>query len=154
MDLRQGYNNIQIKKKDEWKMVFTISEGLFELTVTFFRLINLFAIFQTIMNKILQNLINTEKIASFIDNIIIGTKKEEEYDELVEEIVRRLVENDLYVKLEKYKQKVREVEFLGVIIGLERIKIEEDKIKRVLDWLTSKYIKNMQKFLELANYYY
>ena len=84
-------------------MAFTISEGLFELTVTFFRLINLFAIFQTIMNKILQNLINTEKIASFIDNIIIGTKKEEEYDELVEEIVRRLVENDLYVKLEKYK---------------------------------------------------
>ena len=84
-------------------MAFTISEGLFELTVTFFRLINLFAIFQTIMNKILQNLINTEKIASFIDNIIIGTEREEEYDELVEEIVRRLVENDLYVKLEKYK---------------------------------------------------
>ena len=32
--------------------------------------------------------------------------------------------------------------------------MEEDKIKKVLDWLTSKYIKNMQKFLELANYYY
>ena len=154
MDLRQGYNNIQIKKKDEWKMAFTISEGLFELTVTFFRLINLFAIFQTIMNKILQNLINTEKMASFIDNVIIGTEREEGHDELVEEIVRRVVENDLYVKLEKYKQKVREVGFLGVIIGLERIKMEEDKIKGVLDWLTSKYIKNIQKFLELANYYY
>ena len=98
MDLRQGYNNIQIKKKDEWKMAFTISEGLFELTVTFFRLINLFAIFQTIMNKILQNLINTEKIASFIDNIIVRIKKEKGYEKIVEEVVKWLVKNNLYMK--------------------------------------------------------
>ena len=84
-------------------MAFTIPEGLFELTVMFFRLMNSSAMFQTIMNKILQNLINTEKMASFIDNVIIGTEREEGHDELVEEIVRRLVENDLYVKLEKYK---------------------------------------------------
>jgi len=42
-------------------------------------------------------------VASFIDDIIIGTDREEGYDELVEEVVRRLVENDLYVKPEKYK---------------------------------------------------
>jgi len=52
------------------------------------------------MNEILQNLINTGKVASFIDNIIIGT---EGHDGLVEEVVKRLAENDLYVKLEKYK---------------------------------------------------
>ena len=53
--------------------------------------------------QILQNLINTGKIASFIDDIIIRTKKEEEHDEIVEKVVRRLTENNLYVKLEKYK---------------------------------------------------
>jgi len=40
---------------------------------------------------------------SFIDNVIIGTEGEEGHNKLVEEVVRRLTENDLYVKLEKYK---------------------------------------------------
>jgi len=54
------------------------------------------------MNKILWNLINTGEIASFINNIIVGIEKEEGHDEVV---VKRLVENDLYVKLEKCKCK-------------------------------------------------
>ena len=55
------------------------------------------------MNEILQDLINTGKVASFINNIIIGIEGEEGHDELVEEVVRRLAENNLYVKPEKYK---------------------------------------------------
>lgn len=84
-------------------MVFITSEGLFKPTVIFFGLMNTLTIFQTMINKILQNLINTGKIASFIDDIIIRTKKEEEHNEIVEKVVRRLTENNLYVKLEKYK---------------------------------------------------
>jgi len=64
-----------------------------------------------------------------------------------------LAKKDLYIKPEKCKWKVREVEFLGVVIEPERIKIEKKKIKRVLDWLTLKGVKNVQKFLKLANYY-
>jgi len=55
------------------------------------------------MNKILWDLINTRKLASFIDNIIIRMEGEEGHDELVEEVARRLVENNLYVKPGKYK---------------------------------------------------
>jgi len=135
-------------------VAFTTPEGSFEPTVMFFGLTNSPVTFQTIMNEILQSLINTGKVASFIDNVIIGTEMEEGYDELVEEVVKRLAENNLYVKLEKCKWRVREVGFLGVVIGPEGIKIEEDKMKEVLDWPTSKYIKNVQKFLGLANYYY
>ena len=72
----------------------------------------------------------------------------------MKEIVKRLAENNLYVKPEKCKWKVREVGFLGVVIGPEEIKMEEEKIKRVLEWLTSKGVKNIPKFLELANYYW
>ena len=105
------------------------------------------------MNKILQDLVNTREVASFIDNILVGTEEEKRYSKIVEKVVKRLAKNDLYVKLEKYKQKVKEVRFLGVVIGPERIKMKEEKIKAVLDWLTSKRIKDIQKFLELANYY-
>ena len=44
--------------------------------------------------------------------------------------------------------------FLGVVIGPKDIKMEEDKVKGVIDWLTPKCIKDVQKFLGLANYYY
>ena len=84
-------------------MVFTTPEGSFELTVIFFKLTNSSAIFQTIINKILQDLINTRKVASFIDNAIVRTEIEKGYDKIVKEVVRRLIENNLYIKLEKYK---------------------------------------------------
>ena len=83
--------------------MFATPEELFELTVMFFRLTNLLKMFQTIMNKILQDLINTGKIVSFIDDVIIGIDGEEEHDKLVEEVVKRLAENNLYMKLEKCK---------------------------------------------------
>jgi len=119
----------------------------------FFGLTNSPATFQTMINEILWDLINTGKVASFIDDVIIGTDGEEGHDELVEEVVKKLAENDLYVKPEKCKWKVKKVGFLGVVIRPEGIKIEEDKIKRVLDWLTPKCVKDVQKFLGLVNYY-
>jgi len=121
-------------------------EGSFGPTVMFFGLINSPATFQAMMNKLLRDLINTGKVAAFIDDMIIGTEIEEGHDKIVAEIIRRLEENDLYVKLEKCRWKVREVEFLGVVIGLEGIKMEKEKVKGVLEWPTPKCIKDVQKF--------
>jgi len=53
------------------------------------------------INKILRDLINEEKVAAFINNILVGTETKEGHDKIVEEILRRLEENDLYIKLEK-----------------------------------------------------
>jgi len=49
---------------------------------------------------------------------------------------------------------VREIEFLEVVIGPEGIKMEEEKVKGVLEWLTPECVKDVQKFLRLANYYH
>ena len=68
------------------------------------------------MNKILRDLINTGEIVSFIDNIIVKMEEEERHDKVVEEVVKRLEKNDLYIKLEKCKWKIKEVEFLEVVI--------------------------------------
>ena len=128
-------------------------EGSFEPMVIFFGLTNLPATFQAMMNELLRDLINTGKVAVFIDDVIVGIETEEGHDELVAEVIRRLEENDLYVKPEKCQWKVKEVEFLGVVIGLKGIKMEKEKVKEVLEWLTPKYVKDVQKFLGLANYY-
>jgi len=153
MDLRWGYNNVRIKEGDEWKAAFTTPEGSFEPTVMFFGLTNSPATFQAMMNELLRDLINTGKVAVFIDDVIIGTEAEEGHDELVAEVIKRLEENDLYVKPEKCKWRVSEVEFLGVIIGPEGIKMEEGKVKGVLEWPTPQCVKDVQKFLGLANDY-
>ena len=130
-----------------------IPERFFEPTVMFFRLTNLLAMFQAIMNKLLKDLINTGRVVAFIDNVIVRTETEEGHHEIVVEVIRKLEENNLYVKLEKCKWNVRKVGFLGVVIGPDRIKMEKEKVKGVLEWLTPKCVKDVQKFLELANYY-
>ena len=101
MDLRWGYNNVRIKEGDEWKAAFTTLKGSFEPTVMFFRLTNSPATFQAMMNELLRDLINTGKVAAFIDDVIVGMEMEERHDELVAEVIKRLEENDLYVKPEK-----------------------------------------------------
>ena len=120
---------MRIKKGDKWKAVFMMPEGLFEPTVMFFGLTNSPVTFQAMINELLRNLINIGKVAVFIDDVIVGTETEKGYNELVVEVIRRLKENDLYVKPEKCKWKVREVEFLEVVIGLEGIKMEKEKVK-------------------------
>ena len=124
---------MRIKEGDEWKAAFMTLEGSFEPTIMFFGLTNSPATFQTMMNELLRDLINTGKVVVFIDDVIVGTEMEEGHDELVVEVIKRLEENDLYVKPEKCKWKIREVDFLGVVIGPEGIKMEKEKVKGVLE---------------------
>ena len=77
-------------------------EGSFEPMVMFFGLTNSLAMFQTMMNNLLRDLVVEEKVAVFIDDMMIATETKKGHDEIVEELLRRLEENDLFVKLKKY----------------------------------------------------
>ena len=145
---------MRIKEGDKWKAAFTTPEGSFKPTIIFFGLTISLATFQTMINELLRNLINIEKVVTFIDDVIVETKDKEGHDEMVAKVIKRLEENNLYIKPEKYKWKVRKVEFLGIVIRSEGIKMEADKVKGILDWPTLKCIKDVQKFLELAIYYH
>jgi len=153
MDLRWGFNNVRIKEGDEWKRAFTTHIGSFEPTVMFFRMTNSPATFQAMMNEILRDLINEGKVAAFVNDVLVKTETEEGHDEIVEEILRRLEENNLYVKPEKCVWKVRKIGFLEVVIGPNGIEMEEGKVEEVLGWPVLKTVKDVRKFLGLANYY-
>jgi len=153
MDLWWGFNNIRIKEGDEWKRAFTTHVEFFKLTVMFFGMTNLPATFQAMMNEILRDMINEGKVAVFMDDVLVGTETEEGHDEIVEEVLRRLEENDLYIKPEKCAWKVRKIGFLGVVIGPGRIEIEKEKVDGVLSWPKPKNVKDVRKFLGLTNYY-
>jgi len=106
MDPWWGFNNIRIKEGDEWKGAFTTHVEFFKLTVMFFGMANLPATFQAIMNEILRDMINEGKVMAFVDNMLVETETEEGHDEIIEEVLKRLKENNLYIKLEKYVWKV------------------------------------------------
>ena len=128
-------------------------EGSFEPTVIFFRLTNSPAMFQVMMNNLLRDLVVEEKVAVFINDMMIATETEKGHNKIVEEVLKRLEENDLFVKPEKCVWKVREVGFLGVIIGEDRVRMEKEKVQEVIEWLVPRSTKDVQKFLGLANYY-
>ena len=127
--------------------------GFFELTVMFFGMMNSPATFQAMMNKILRDMINEGKVVVFVDDVLVGTETEEGHDKIVEEILKRLEENDLYIKPEKCVWKVQKIGFLGVVIGPDGIEMEKKKVNRVLSWPEPKNVKDIRKFLGLANYY-
>ena len=105
------------------------------------------------MNDLLKDLVVEEKVVVFIDDVMVVTETEEGHDEIVEEVLKRLEENDLFVKPEKCIWKVREVGFLGVIIGKDGVRMEKEKVQGVIEWPVPKSMKDVQKFLGLANYY-
>jgi len=84
------------------------------------------------MNNILRDLIDTGDVAAFIDNVLVETKNKK-YDEIVEKVLKRIEKNNLYIKLEKYIWKVKEINFLELVMETKEIKIQKEKVVRVLE---------------------
>ena len=98
--------------------MFTIYIGSFKPTVMFFGMTNLLAIFQAMMNKILRDLINKGKITAFVDNVLVEIETKEDHNEIIEEILKRLEENNLYIKPKKCVWKAKKIGFLGSSLDL------------------------------------
>ena len=88
-----------------------------------------------------------------MDDMLVGTETEEGHDEIIEEVLKRLEENNLYVKPEKCMWKVRKVPFLGVVMGEGKVEMEKEKVGGVLKWPIQQCVRDVRKFLGLANYY-
>jgi len=98
----------------------------------FFGLTNLLVTFQAIMNSILRDLIDTRDVAAFMDNVLVGTENEKKHDKIVKEVLKKMKESDLYIKPEKCVWKVKEINFLRLVIGAEGILMQEEKVAEVL----------------------
>ena len=149
IDLKQRYNNVRIKKRDKQKVAFSILKNIYEPTVIFFGLTNSLATFQAIINNLSRNLIEARNIIAFINDVIVRMEIEEIYNNIIEEVLKIIAKDNLFVKLEKYVWKVRNIGFLEVMIGPDG----EEESLRSSRLLVLKSVKNVQKFLVLANYY-
>ncbi len=86
------------------------------------------------MNNLLRDLVVEGKVVVFIDNIMVATEIEEGHDEIVKEVLRRLEENNLFVKLEEMCiGKSERVGFLEVIIEEDGVRMEKEKVQEVIE---------------------
>jgi len=142
-DIRWGYNAVRIKKGHEWKAAFMTNDGLYEPTVMFFRLCNSLATFQAMMNMLFRNLIASRDLTVYMDDMAMHTSQRdgETHEEhvarhrrIVSEVLAILKQNSLFLNIDKCKFEQPHIDFLGVCVENNQMKMEDAKIDRVRDW--------------------
>src|SRR5438128_4042929 len=153
LDLRWGYNNIRIAKEEEWKAAFVTSKGLFQPRVMFFGLTNSPATFQGVMNEIFADLVAKGVMEVYMDDILIYSADAETHRKTTTEVLRRLEENDFYLKPEKCEFDRDRLEYLGCIISHNKIEMDPKKITAITEWKVPSNVKEVRAFKGYANYY-
>jgi hypothetical protein len=153
LDLRWGYNNVQIKKGDEWKASFKANKGLLKPLVMFFGLCNLPSTFQNMMNNIFDIELKDGWILIYMDNILIFSKDLDDLRQKTLNVLKKLQDNDLYLNLDKCVFEAKEVEYLGMIIRENEIAMDPTKLAGIEDWSTPTTVKQVRSFLGFGNFY-
>jgi hypothetical protein len=154
VDVQQGYNNIRIKKGDEWKAAFKTKFGHWEPLVMFFRLTNSPSTFQEMMNIIYKEVIEKHAargtiIRIYMDDIAIATTGtlQDHIDAVLAE------QNDLYFKLSKCTFHASSIDYLGVIIEKGMTRMDPIKIAGIKNWPKPTKVKDVRSFLGFCNFY-
>ncbi len=152
LDLRSSYNLVRIREGDEWKTAFITPSGHYEYLVMPYGLSNAPSIFQEFMNEVFRELLHRSVIV-YIDDILIYSRNLADHRHHVAQVLQKLRQFRLYLKLEKYEFHRPTVQFLGYIIGREGFQMDQGKVTAVAEWPTPQTIKELQRFLGFANFY-
>lgn len=152
IDLKSGFHQIPLKKKDIEKTAFSVNNGKYEFLRLPFGLKNSPAIFQRALDDILRQHIG--KICFiYIDDILIFSETEEEHIQNIETIFTTLEKANMKVQLDKTEFLKKEVEFLGFIVSSDGIKMNPEKLKAVKSFPQPRTVKDLRSFLGLSGYY-
>ncbi|KAK1427944.1 hypothetical protein QVD17_16705 [Tagetes erecta] len=152
IDLRSGYHQLRIKEEDVPKTAFRTRYGHYEFLVMPFGLTNAPAVFMDLMNRVCKPYLDKFVIV-FIDDILIYSKTKDEHEQHLRMILELLRKEQLYAKFSKCEFWMREVQFLGHVVGKEGIKVDPAKIEAVKQWEAPKTPTEIRQFLGLAGYY-
>ncbi len=152
IDLHSGYYQIQIVEGNEEKTTCCTRYSSYEFLVMPFGFTNAPATFWTLMNDIFRDRFD-DFVVIYIGDILVYSNFMEEHVEHLRKVFQRLRENKLYAKFEKCKFEVMEVDFLGHKIIEEGLKMDDHKVKAILDWEPLGSVSALRSFLGLASYY-
>uniref|UniRef100_UPI0035D035F9 reverse transcriptase family protein n=1 Tax=Bartonella sp. AC142YNZD TaxID=3243448 RepID=UPI0035D035F9 len=133
IDLRSGYHQLRIRAEDVAKTAFRTRYGHYEFLVMPFGLTNAPAAFMDLMNRIFSPYLD-QFVVTFIDDILIYSRKKEEHKENLIIVLQTLREHQMFAKLSKCEFWLSEVRFLGHVVSSEGISVDPSKIEAVLNW--------------------
>jgi hypothetical protein len=153
LDVRWGYNNVQIRNEDKWKVAFNMNKGLFEPTVMFFGMCNSPATFQAMIDNIFMTMIDNWLVIVYIDNILIFANMKEELERITKLVLEKLWEHDLFLKAKKCEFCQTRIEYLGMIIEEGKISMDTVKLGGIRDWPVPTMLRQTWSFLGFGNFY-
>ncbi|QRW23611.1 Retrotransposable element Tf2 protein [Rhizoctonia solani] len=151
LDLRWGYNNVQVKEGNKWKTAFRTKYGLYKSLVMTFGLTNAPAAFQHFMNNLFKDLLDVCVII-YLNDILIYSKDDVSHTKHVHKVLKQLMDNQLFCKASKCTFHVTSVEYLGIIVSDKGFSLDKLKIQAVQEWPTPTKVKEVQLFLGFANF--
>jgi len=119
----------------------------------YFRLYNSPETFQKMMNSIFRELLHMRVLANYMNDFVIPAKTKKELEERTIRFLKIAEKHNLCFKQSKCDFDMEEIPILGVIVGKEQVKMEQEKIKAVKKWKTPMKTKNVESFLRFANFY-
>ena len=146
-----GYNNIQIRKGDKWKVAFKTNWGLFKPMVMFFGMCNSLATFQSMMDSIFIKNIEEGVTIVYMDDILIYAL--ELLEKYTKRVLQKLQDHDLFLKAKKCEFNKTKMEYLRLVVEEGKISTDPVKVKWFADWPIPTCIKDIWSFLGFGNFY-
>uniref|UniRef100_A0A3P9IIZ6 Gypsy retrotransposon integrase-like protein 1 n=1 Tax=Oryzias latipes TaxID=8090 RepID=A0A3P9IIZ6_ORYLA len=152
LDLRNAYHLVRVREGDEWKTAFNTPSGHFEYLVMPFGLTNAPAVFQSLINDVLKDMLN-KFVFVYLDDILFFSPDLDSHVQHVRAVLQRLLENHLYCKAEKCEFHTTRTRFLGYVVSPGQVQMDDSKVQAVLEWPVPSGKKQLQRFLGFANFY-
>ena len=152
LDLQSGYHQVGMDEEDKLKTAFSTRRGLFQFTVLPFGLSNAPAVFERLMELVLNGL-QWERCILYLDDVICFGKSFNEALSNLELVLQRFKDANLRLKPSKCKLFQRSVEFLGHIVSDKGVSCDPKKIEAVQDWERPQCVKDVRSFVGFAQYY-
>ncbi|KAI7962448.1 hypothetical protein MJO28_000542 [Puccinia striiformis f. sp. tritici] len=152
LDLRNAYGNLRVAEGDEEKLAFICKAGQFAPLTMPFGPTGAPGYFQYFMQDILLGRIGKD-VAVYLDNIMIYTQKGADHEQSVSDVLETLSKHHLWLKPEKCEFSQPEVEYLGLLISCNQIRMDPSKVKAVTDWPAPKNVTELQRFIGFSDFY-
>ncbi|KAI2652628.1 Transposon Tf2-8 polyprotein [Labeo rohita] len=152
LDLQSVYNLIRIRKGDEWTTAFITPTGHYEYRVMLYGLSISPSVFQTFMNEVFREYLH-RFVVVYIDDILIYSRNQAEHLQHVQQVLQKLRQHSLFLKLEKCEFHQSTVQFLGYNISAEGMQMDQGKVNAIQKWPLLNSVKELQRFLGFTNFY-
>lgn len=152
LDLISGFHQVRVHSADIHKTAFRTHNGHYEYLVMPFGLCNAPSTFQALMNTIFRPYLR-KFVLVFFDDVLIYSPDWNTHLEHVRQAFELLRQHKLYLRLNKCAFGQQQIEYLGHVVTHDGVRVDQGKIKAMLEWPQPTNISELRGFLGLTGYY-